>query len=596
MRYVGLNRKALGRYSDGVAGPAPVVDMDFRNYTNTAAFLADGTNWNLVEQQGGSEMLIDTTVTDPATTSTKTLRYHYNHGGGTGCTSITIENELPFPGGARQDAWAEFRVLFSANFTTANATCPPNDFKMIFGDTEAAQSGRWALYVGNGVPGSLRLKVERPSPSGGTGPYVLNMLPNFDATTLWDGAWHTFRVYFKHSTTTSSNDGRLIWWVDGARVHDETSFNTVKPVAEGSGVDRLTGFSFAHNKDDGPPNVDMYLWWSRIRYYFSDPGWVDGGVAGSVTALSRDLMNVTGAVPVTITGTGFSGTPTVLFGSTAATNVVVLNSTTITCTAPAHSAGLVAVTVADKTLSNAVRYTAAQTQGFLATFETGVLGSNVGSEVSGAGATVVVTNAVGDGAKGSDYFVRCTLPSGATEARINSALASSIVNLPLNGSDGFWFGFYVRCDDATANAVFGSAGKQIKLFIARDHDDTPHWPNIGIGNDFGSTVAGALRKKNDPSSSPVTPDGISLGTNLGTAAGWVRIDGHYVRSGGVGTYTFYVNFKQVASQADSTLGEDSTTDPATKIRIRPGIAFASGHASTLTLDIDRFYYGDGFVE
>ena len=48
---------------------------------------------------------------------------------------------------------------------------------------------------------------------------------------------------------------------------------------------------------------------------------------------------------MTITGTNFATGATVTFGSTAATSVVVVNSTTITATTPAGSAGAVTVTV-----------------------------------------------------------------------------------------------------------------------------------------------------------------------------------------------------------------------------------------------------------
>jgi hypothetical protein len=52
-----------------------------------------------------------------------------------------------------------------------------------------------------------------------------------------------------------------------------------------------------------------------------------------------------GGTVVTITGTSFAAGAAVTFGATAATNVVVVNSTTITATTPAGSAGAVTVTV-----------------------------------------------------------------------------------------------------------------------------------------------------------------------------------------------------------------------------------------------------------
>ncbi len=48
---------------------------------------------------------------------------------------------------------------------------------------------------------------------------------------------------------------------------------------------------------------------------------------------------------MTITGTNFAAGATVTFGGAAATNVVVVNSTTITATTPAGSTGAVTVTV-----------------------------------------------------------------------------------------------------------------------------------------------------------------------------------------------------------------------------------------------------------
>ena len=48
---------------------------------------------------------------------------------------------------------------------------------------------------------------------------------------------------------------------------------------------------------------------------------------------------------MTITGTGFTATPTVTFGGTAATNVTFVNATTITATTPAKTAGAVNIVV-----------------------------------------------------------------------------------------------------------------------------------------------------------------------------------------------------------------------------------------------------------
>lgn len=250
--------------------PAPALFIDFDEYANYAAMIADSAKFYTVEDHltdVGCDITLDTTGRFIG--HQNSMRFKYNHGPDDGCTSRHIGRSTAVMSPAVQEAWAEFNVRFSSNFTTANLVCPPNDYKMIFGDTEADQSGRWALYLS----GDQGMRVERPTPTGGTGPYALNVVPAFNSLSLADDAEHIIRLYFRHSTTTASADGKLKVWIDGVLVHNETGFNTVKPVAEGSTVDRLTSFSFAHNKDDGPPNVDMYVWWGPISVYKIDPGW-----------------------------------------------------------------------------------------------------------------------------------------------------------------------------------------------------------------------------------------------------------------------------------------------------------------------------------
>jgi hypothetical protein len=65
----------------------------------------------------------------------------------------------------------------------------------------------------------------------------------------------------------------------------------------------------------------------------------------TVSSVSPNNGSTSGGTGVTITGTNFAAGATVTFGSAAATNVVVVNSTTITATTPAGSTGAVTVTV-----------------------------------------------------------------------------------------------------------------------------------------------------------------------------------------------------------------------------------------------------------
>jgi hypothetical protein len=254
------------------AAPTPLKAVTFDSYTSTSQLLTDCTTFYCVEDHitdVNGDVTLDATSAPPG--ATKSMRYRYKHPGD-GCNSITLGRAVRFAP-VLQEAWAEFTIRWSTSFTVANATCAPNDHKLIFGDTQGAQSGRWALYVGNGSPPTFAIKVERPSPTGGTGPYNRNTNLAKTAESLWDGNWHTVRLYLRSSTTTTSADGRLKLWIDGVILHDETGFNTVRPVAEGSVVDRIEGFSFAHNKDDGPPGVDMFIWWGPMKFFSQNPGW-----------------------------------------------------------------------------------------------------------------------------------------------------------------------------------------------------------------------------------------------------------------------------------------------------------------------------------
>jgi outer membrane autotransporter protein len=65
----------------------------------------------------------------------------------------------------------------------------------------------------------------------------------------------------------------------------------------------------------------------------------------TVTSVLPDSGPTRGGTQVTITGTNFTGAPEVRFGGSLATNVVVVNATTITAITPAHATGTVNVRV-----------------------------------------------------------------------------------------------------------------------------------------------------------------------------------------------------------------------------------------------------------
>jgi hypothetical protein len=86
-----------------------------------------------------------------------------------------------------------------------------------------------------------------------------------------------------------------------------------------------------------------------------------GAPAVTVTSVAPNLGSINGHTAVTVNGTGFLTGATVTFGGSAATSVVVVNSTTITASTPAHAAGAVNVVVTNtntssSTLTNGYTY------------------------------------------------------------------------------------------------------------------------------------------------------------------------------------------------------------------------------------------------
>nr|BFE61184.1 hypothetical protein GCM10020063_057100 [Dactylosporangium thailandense] len=78
----------------------------------------------------------------------------------------------------------------------------------------------------------------------------------------------------------------------------------------------------------------------------------------TITSFLPDWTNVAGGATITITGTNLTGTTAVTFGGVPGTNVTVLNATTVTVTAPAHSIGFVdlALTTAQGTVTAASQF------------------------------------------------------------------------------------------------------------------------------------------------------------------------------------------------------------------------------------------------
>lgn len=135
---------------------------------------------------------------------------------------------------------------------------------------------------------------------------------------------------------------------------------------------------------------------------------------GTPTSVEPAIGGTLGGDPVTIIGTGFSGSPSVTFGGDAATDVVVVDAEHITCVTPAHAAGLVDVVVdPGDTLVD----------GFTYTTDASTCVVNAGQAQTALGplpSTVTLTGSVTRGKNNGTITYAWTQPSGPATPTISS--------------------------------------------------------------------------------------------------------------------------------------------------------------------------------
>jgi uncharacterized repeat protein (TIGR01451 family) len=134
------------------------------------------------------------------------------------------------------------------------------------------------------------------------------------------------------------------------------------------------------------------------------------------TALSPNQGPGTGGTAVTITGTGFvsGGSLGVTFGGTAATGVTFVNSTTITCTTPAHASGVV-----DVVLTNGDGQPTTATNGF--TYDTSPIVTAIrpsSGSVAGTGGVII---------EGTNLSTVTAVTFGGSNGTIISSTAAQLV-------------------------------------------------------------------------------------------------------------------------------------------------------------------------
>ncbi len=157
--------------------------------------------------------------------------------------------------------------------------------------------------------------------------------------------------------------------------------------------------------------------------------------APTVTSITPNSGNTTGGTAVTITGTGFLAGATVKLGGTAATGVVVVNSTSITANTSAHAAGAVSVVVTNTdaqagTLNNGYTYTAANPAPTVTaiTPNSGTANGGTPVTITGTGFLAGATVSLGGTAATGVVVVNSTSITANTPAHAGGAVSVSVTN------------------------------------------------------------------------------------------------------------------------------------------------------------------------
>ena len=132
--------------------------------------------------------------------------------------------------------------------------------------------------------------------------------------------------------------------------------------------------------------------------------------APTITSVSPSSGSTSGGTAITITGTGFANGAAVKVGGTSATSVVVVNSTSITATTPAGTAG-----PQDVVVTNTDAGTVTSTGGFTYTALAGTAPTTLAATgITSSDATLNGMNGTSDAAHSSFWVSTSTFPTTST--------------------------------------------------------------------------------------------------------------------------------------------------------------------------------------
>jgi hypothetical protein len=220
------------------------------------------------------------------------------------------------------------------------------------------------------------------------------------------------------------------------------------------------------------------------------------GPLPTITGLSPNSGNTLGNTPVTITGTHLTGTTTVTFGGSAASNVTVVNDTTVTLNTPPNIAGSVNVVLTTNfgSVTDPNSYTYISSPTLNSVFPTtGATSGGTGVTLSGTNLSGVTSVTFGGVAATSVNGVNSTTVTAVTPA--GAAGAVDVILTTATGSSTLTAGYtYVTTfvGQSTSGGVVACLGGGTQNLIAATADNSAGivWGPAGLVG-ASSTTDGA---------------------------------------------------------------------------------------------------------
>jgi Concanavalin A-like lectin/glucanases superfamily/Chitobiase/beta-hexosaminidase C-terminal domain/IPT/TIG domain/Fibronectin type III domain len=323
-------------------------------------------------------------------------------------------------------------------------------------------------------------------------------------------------------------------------------------------------------------------------------------VAPTVTGVSPSSGSTAGGTAVTITGTNFASGATVTFGSAPATNVVVVNSTSITATTPAGSTGAVTVTV-----TNPGALSGSLTSGYTYAVVPTVTGVSPSNGPTGGGTAVTITGTnFASGATatfGGTPATNVVVVSGTSITATVPAHASGAVNVTVtvNGQSGSLTNGYTYNAAVALSYIQGnyatpqttSASVSVTYTGAQTSSDL----NVVVvgWNDTTNAVSSVTDSKGNSYTLAVGP------TTIGGVASQSIYYAKNIAAATAGANIVKVTFSGAAAFPDIRILEYAGVDPNTPVDVTSastGNSASSASAAVTTLNANDLLFGANLVQ